>query len=79
MSVDDCIKEYKSLGEEIFGHPRPFAMGALLWHKFDSKVLERVIRDVTARHAEQREFGINYAMDKLDDDMCKWWVECEIT
>ncbi len=79
MSVDDCINEYETLGEKVFGHPRPFAKGALLWHKFDAKVLEEVIKDVTARHAEQREFGIKYAMDKLDDDMCKWWVECEIS
>lgn len=52
MTVDDCIKEYETLGEEVFGNPRPPSMKGLLWHKFDSKVLRRVIEEVTNRRAE---------------------------
>lgn len=52
MSVDDCMKEYETLGQEVFGNPRPPSMKGLLWHKFDSKILRRVIEDVTSRQAE---------------------------
>ncbi|KAL8839505.1 MAG: hypothetical protein Q9170_001728 [Blastenia crenularia] len=53
MTVDDCIAEYKNLGQKIFGHPRHLAFGAVIWHKFNYRVLEAVIKDVTARHSEE--------------------------
>lgn len=56
MTVDDCIKEYKTLGERIFGHPRPLAKGAILWHKFNAEKLEEVIKEVTKRHSEASDF-----------------------
>ncbi|KAI4118207.1 MAG: hypothetical protein LQ338_007440 [Usnochroma carphineum] len=69
MTVDDCIMEYKSLGQKVFGNPRPLAFGAVMWHKFDYRVLEAVIQDVTARHSEKNE------IDELDfpsdEDFCR--------
>ncbi|KAL8907085.1 MAG: hypothetical protein Q9207_001626 [Kuettlingeria erythrocarpa] len=69
MSVDDCISEYKTLGQKIFGSPRPLAFGAVMWHKFDARVLEEVIHSVTARHSERSE------VDELDfpsdEDLCR--------
>lgn len=70
MTVDDCIKEYQTLGAKVFGHPRPLAKGAILWHKFDYRTLEAVIKDVTQRYSEPGEFGGNYAMN---EDVCKWY------
>lgn len=69
MTVDDCIKEYKTLGEKIFGHPRPFATkSAIPWHKFSAKAFEDVIRDVTARHDEKHDFTVRYPSD---EDLCR--------
>ena len=69
MSVDDCIKEYKMLGARVFGNPRPLAKGAILWHKFDHRTLEAVIKDVTERYSEPGQFGGLYPMD---EDVCRW-------
>jgi hypothetical protein len=68
MTVDDCLAEYKTLGEKIFGHPRPFAKGAIIWHKFNYRVLEEVIKDVTSRHSEKVEYNTDYP---LDEDLCR--------
>ncbi|KAI4129438.1 MAG: hypothetical protein LQ338_002219 [Usnochroma carphineum] len=68
MTVDDCIKEYETLGQKIFGNPRPLAFGAILWHKFDYRVLEDVIRKVTERHSEKNEL---YEDFPSDEDFCR--------
>lgn len=68
MTVDDCIKEYKTLGAKVFGNPRPMAKGAILWHKFNYRILESAIKDVTQRHSELVEFRDSYAMD---EDVCR--------
>ncbi|KAL9013546.1 MAG: hypothetical protein Q9173_001758 [Seirophora scorigena] len=72
MTVDDCIAEYKSFGQKIFGRPRPGAYGGILWHKFDCKALEAVIQDVTARHSENsEEFELDFPSDQ---DLCRTLV-----
>lgn len=68
MTVDDCIKEYKALGGKVFGNPRPLAKGAILWHKFDYRILEAAIKDVTQRYSELGDFGGLYAMN---EDVCR--------
>lgn len=79
MSVDDCIREYESLGAKVFGSPRLSGFG-LLRPKYDEKILETVIQDVTRRNARQRKMGdvdlgdVIYAMGRFDDDMCRWFV-----
>lgn len=72
MSVNDCIEEYEALGEKIFGHPRPIPNGAVLWHKFDYRILEQVIKDVTARYSERGRFPKHYAFKETDQDMFQW-------
>ena len=74
MTVDECIDEYKTLGDKVFGHPRVISSGGVLWHKLDCKVFEKVIRDVTAKYCEKIRFESTYAMDRLDQDMCQWYV-----
>lgn len=69
MTVDDCIEEYKALGEKIFGHPRLLATkGAILWHKFNAKNFVKVICDVTSRHSEGGEFAVDYPSR---EDLCR--------
>ena len=77
MTVDDCIEEYKSLGEQIFGHPRRMAIGGFPWHRYSAKVLEKVIRGVTSRHykrSKDENFENIYGVEKKDEDMCQWYV-----
>ncbi|KAM0794634.1 acyl transferase/acyl hydrolase/lysophospholipase [Usnea florida] len=50
MTVHDCINEYKILGDKIFGHPRPCSWGGILWPKYSSDALKRVVIEATARH-----------------------------
>ncbi|KAL8992576.1 MAG: hypothetical protein Q9169_006992 [Polycauliona sp. 2 TL-2023] len=69
MTVDDCINEYKTLGQKIFGNPRPLAFGAVMWHKFDYKVLEEVIKSVTRRHSEKSEVDVLHFPS--DEDLCR--------
>lgn len=68
MTVDDCIDEYKSLGGKVFGHPRPMAKGAILWHKFSAQKLEQVIQNVTSRHSEAPDFEATFPSD---EDLCR--------
>ena len=73
MTVDDCIEEYKTLGEKIFGHPRRMAKGGFPWHRFSAKVLEDVIRDVTSRHNVQSDdFESRYGLERMDEDLSQW-------
>lgn len=74
MTVDDCIEEYKTLGKEIFGHPRRMARGGFPWHRFNARTLEGVIRDVTSRHNVNDEFESRYGMERMDKDMSQWCV-----
>lgn len=69
MSVNDCISEYKSLGERVFSHPRHFSTGGLLWHKFGWRPLEDAIKQVTNRHCfTERSFGARFPSDP---DFCR--------
>ena len=82
MSVDDCIKEYKTLGQKIFENPRRMAKGGFPWHRFSARVLEEVVRGVTSRHNKQSDdFGDHYGMESADEDKCQWCVtsimQCE--
>ena len=75
MTVDDCIEEYKSLGNKVFGHPRRMARGGFPWYRFNANILEKVIRDVTERHnMDSNVFETQYGMDRLDEDMSQWYA-----
>ena len=77
MTVDECIQEYKTLGGDVFGHPRPPVINRLQ-PKFNEKKLEEVIKDVCKRRGEFQDWGdLNYNLKHhtLDDDMCRWSVK----
>ena len=70
MTVDDCIKAYKTLGQRVFGHPRPLAKSAVLWHKYIHQALRSVIEKVTREYGERSEFSPKYP---LHEDVCRWY------
>jgi len=73
MTVDDCLQEYEALGGKIFGHPRPFSIKGVLWHKFNHRRLKKAVKQVTSRHFGQSgEHAIHFAMDRTDEDMTQW-------
>ena len=75
MTVDDCIKEYKTLGKKIFGQPRRMAKGGFPWHRFSATVLKDVIRDVTSSYNRgSGHFRDHYGMESTDEDKCQWYA-----
>ena len=79
MTVDDCIKEYKNLGQRLFKHPRRIAKGGFPWHRFSASVLEDFMRGLTSRHDKRSDdFGDHYGMERTDEDMCQWCVDSQI-
>ncbi|KAE8450481.1 hypothetical protein EG329_006211 [Mollisiaceae sp. DMI_Dod_QoI] len=58
MSVDECIKEYKKLSSDIFGHPRLASVrGPIPWlrDKYDGKTIQRAVEDVVERRMSKEE------------------------
>ena len=56
MTVPDCIYEYKSLGQEVFGKPRFFTtlrFGVGDRCKYNAANLTKVFKEVTKRHNEK--------------------------
>ena len=77
--MDDCIEEFKTLGQRLFKHPRPMATGGFPWYRFSARVLEDVIRGITSRHNKRSEdSGDHYGMERMDEDMCQWYVDSQI-
>lgn len=68
MTVEECIAEYKILGDKVFGNPRPFNKGGFPWHKFNRRILENVIQDVTERFCEKKEYEVHFP---LEEDLCR--------
>ncbi|KAF2471780.1 FabD/lysophospholipase-like protein [Lindgomyces ingoldianus] len=60
MTVQDCLYEYKEMGNKIFGKPRLVSQpntGIISRPKYSASALEEVFKDVTARrceHVDQR-------------------------
>jgi hypothetical protein len=68
MTIDDCLEEYKTLGSDVFGKPRPFTMKTMMWDKFNWKRLHRAIEDVTLRHCENPRVTTKWPSP---DDLCR--------
>jgi len=70
MNIDDCISEYETLGEKVFGHSRYFHLRSpLFWprNKYSAEALHNIIVDVVRRHVPKvAEFpgGRNFASDE---------------
>ncbi|CAF9926729.1 MAG: hypothetical protein ALECFALPRED_003516 [Alectoria fallacina] len=63
MTVHDCINEYKILGDKIFGHPRPCSLFGILWPKYSSDTLKRVVNEATGRH-NNTGYRLNYEVEE---------------
>jgi hypothetical protein len=70
MTVHDCIKEYKEMGERVFGHPRPPGLGPIPtpWYKFDARNLASVIHDVSQHYGEVSNGDTQY---RAPEELCK--------
>ena len=58
MTVLDCIDEYKSLGNQVFGKPRFFTFlrfGIGGRAKYEASTLEKVFQEVSTRRNEYLE------------------------
>ena len=70
MNLDDCISEYETLGELVFGQSRKFHLQSpLFWarDKYNHEILEDVVRDVVRRRVPKvASFpgGMNFAFDE---------------
>ena len=74
MTVDDCIKEYETLGHKIFGQPRKSSLFGILKPKYSGRAFKELIEDVSVKHSQWR-MCMPYRMDEADDDLCRWFVE----
>ncbi len=72
MTVDDCIKEYETLGNDIFGHRR-LSLQGVLRPKYSSRALETLIDEVSKRHSTLASRA-KYCTQREDDDLCRWYV-----
>lgn len=60
MTVTDCLQEYRTLGDKVFGNPRilhknskiPLIIGP---NKFSAETLEKVLKDFEYRRTEERD------------------------
>ena len=56
MTVPDCVHEYRSLGQKVFGKPRFFItinFGVGNRHKYEAARLVKVFKEVTKRRNEK--------------------------
>ncbi len=56
MTVPDCISEYRTLGQEVFGKPRIFStlrFGVGHRYKYKAARVEKVFKDVARRRNEK--------------------------
>ena len=62
MTIPDCIFEYQTLAQEVFGKPRLIStlrFGLGVRAKYKAERLEKVLKDVSNRRNEQPEPGEN--------------------
>ena len=79
MNIDDCIKEYETLGARVFGRSRWFHLRRLppffwLRDKYDHKILRNVVEDVVRQRVPKvADFpgGQNFA---FDENRCRVYV-----
>jgi hypothetical protein len=70
MNIDDCIEDYETLGEKVFGHSRWFHLRSpLFWvrDKYNHRVLQDVVRKVVRERVPKVATfpgGQNFAFDE---------------
>jgi len=81
MSVPECIKEYKALGERVFGSPYFFTtlrFGVVKQPKFNATNLKEVFEDVTARRSERANASHERMRFPFKRGVCKTLVHLDI-
>ncbi|KAI0452792.1 FabD/lysophospholipase-like protein [Xylaria acuta] len=73
MTVEDCLKEYEIMAGLVFGHPKliysmKFGMGG---NKFRRASLERAVKKVIERRAEQRSEDYSEFLFQTEIDTCR--------
>ena len=77
MNIDDCIREYETLGATVFGHSRYCHLRSPLFiprDKYSEKILEQTIIDVVNKYASSASKfpgGRNFA---FDENRCRVYV-----
>lgn len=74
MTVEDCIQQYETLGDRVFGRPRRFHIRKAPWilrEKYNHKHLEEVMKEVVKSHDPS---GKSQAKFTSNDDMCRTYV-----
>jgi hypothetical protein len=74
MNIDDCLLEYKTMGQVIFGKPRTWSIRGPLFfpkEKYDHKNLQRAIEDVINRRAVKSHGDLGEHMFKSSEDRCR--------
>jgi hypothetical protein len=74
MNIDDCIEEYEVLGEQIFGHPRPFSVHGLLWDKHDYKKLEHAAKHLVQQRLGVPEGHVGQSLFSSNEELCRTCV-----
>jgi hypothetical protein len=52
LPVSKCLKLYEALSKDIFGNEQSWSLGGVLRSRYDSRVLEKVVKE-TVKKCEQ--------------------------
>ena len=74
MTVDDCIQEYKKLGDDVFGRPQMFSTRYYLLGDrplYDSKRFENTLKNFVNRRRERYQGFLPETLLASDRDLCR--------
>jgi hypothetical protein len=77
MNTHDCILEYETMGEKVFGKPRIFSWsGRIFWPRetFSHRKFEEVIESVIIRRTTVAHRGLTPHMFPSDENRCRTYV-----
>jgi hypothetical protein len=77
MNIEDCLLEYRTLGESVFGSPRKVSIrGPWYWlrEQFSHKKLETVVKKVIERRAVFEPGEMAEHVFKSDEKRCRTYV-----
>ncbi|KAJ8110963.1 hypothetical protein OPT61_g6330 [Boeremia exigua] len=79
MTVADCLEEYETMGQKIFGKPRWLSqryIGVINRPKYDARAMEDAFKDVTKRRdtiSDPRDFDV-HAKIKTEEGTCSMFA-----
>ncbi len=89
MNIDDCIEDYGTLGEKVFGHSRWFHVRTPLFFwfrdKYNHEILENVVRGVVRERVPKAANFPGGQKFAYDENRCRAYVswtnriECSLT